>query len=407
MNVIAPGRGAALMRLSQHRRRPPLKVLLIARELTGDLGRHFVDLAAGLADRGLEVHCLRSSAPVTAERDAAERLASLPRVALHELPIQPAIGLNDLGAYRELRALVARCGPFDIAHGHGAKAGVLVRLPAEGLGARVYTPHGLATMDRSLPQPKRRVYGLLEGALSRLSTDAVILVAEEERCEALRLGLAPELCHVVPHGLAMPDFFTRARARRALGLSPKADVALFAGDFVQAKGPERFLRLIGQLAEQRPQLQAAMIGRGDTSPLLHQAAELGIADRLKVFETDAPAGYMKAADLLVLPSRHEGLSYSMIEGIAAGLPILSFDVAGTSMAIIQGESGYVVPQGNEFQLAMSAAAMIDSPPLRASMAAAARARFSLFDLDAMIDRTIGVYERVRAPACPQDIGLAA
>lgn len=407
MNAIAPGRGATLTRLSQHRRRPPLKVLLIAREPTGDLGRHFVDLATGLADRGLEVHCLRSSTPIAAEGDAADRLAALPGVVLHELPIQPAIGLTDLGAYRELRALVARHGPFDIAHGHGAKAGVLVRLPAEGLGARVYTPHGLLTMDRSLPQPKRRVYGLLEGALSRLSTDAVILVAEEERCEALRLGLAPELCHVVPHGLAMPDFIERWRARAELGLSPDADVALFAGRFVEAKGPERFLRLIGQLAQDRPRLQAAMIGTGDTAELRRQAGELGIAERLKILQSDAAAGYMKAADLLVLPSRHEGLSYTMIEGIAAGLPILSFDVAGTSMAIVQGESGYVVPQGNEFQLAMSAGAMIDSPPLRASMAAAARARFALFDFDAMIDRTIGVYERVRAPVSFATCGLAA
>ena len=128
---------------------------------------------------------------------------------------------------------------------------------------------------------------------------------------------------------------------------------------------------------------------------------------MKILETGAAAAYMKAADLLVVPSRHEGLSYSMVEGMAAGLPVLSFDVAGTSMAIVQGESGYVVPQGNEFQLALSAGAMIDSPRLRASMAAAARARFALFDLDAMIDRTIGVYERVRAPARLDHCNLAA
>ena len=407
MSIMAPDFRPTLSRLSQHRRRPPLKVLLIARELTGDLGRHFVDLADGLAARGLEVHCLCSSTPVATEGNAVERLASLRGVALHELPVQPAIGLTDLGAYRALRALVARHGPFDVAHGHGTKAGVLVRLPTEGLGARVYTPHGLLTMDRSLPQPKRRVYALLEGALSRLSTDAVILVAEEERCEALRLGLAPELCHVVPHGVAPPDFLARAQARAKLGLSPEADVALFAGPFVRAKGPSRFLQLIGRLAKERPRLQAAMLGGGGTAALLDQANELGIADRLKILETDRPADYMKAADLLVLPSRHEGLSYTMIEGIAAGLPILSYDVAGTSMAIVQGESGYVVPQGNAFQLAMSAGAMIDSPRLRASMAAAAKARFALFDLDAMIDRTISVYEAVRTPIGIEDRSLAA
>lgn len=373
---------------------PKRRVLLVTREVDGGLGQHFVDLAAGLAARGWAVHCARAENTPGVVTTHLHRLDSNPAIRVHSLPIRREVGRSDWTAYRAFRELLGRYGPFDITHGHGAKAGVLARLPSQGLGARFYTPHGLITSDTSLSFARRSLYRLIEGGLGRLATDAMILVSEEERREALRLGAPKEICHLIPNGMAEPAFLARPQARAELDLPPGAEVVLFVGRFVHAKAPERFLRLVAALAAARPALIGVLIGSGAAkAQLSRQALDLGIFERLRFFETNRASAYMKAADLLVVPSRYEGMAYTMIESLAAGLPLVAFDVPGASSVVRQGETGFVVPQGNEVALARQATRLLDDPAGRARLSAAARWHFGSFRLGTMIDRTQELYRR--------------
>ncbi len=374
------------------------KLLLVTRDVDGGLGQHFVDLAEGMAARGWEVHCVRARRVEGHVTGHSAHLDDLTGVAVHTIPLARAIGLGDLRSYLEFRRIVKRHGPFDIAHGHGAKGGVFVRLPCRGIRSSVYTPHGLMTLDRSLPALKAVVYGLTERVFARFLTDAILAVSTKEYQEALRLGTPKVACHKIPNGMRCPEFLLGDRARIGIGLEPEHRVAMFIGRFCREKAPERFVSLIAALAPRFPELRGVLIGGGESKPeVVELAAALGVSDRLIFFETSRASTYMRAADLLVVPSRLEGFAYTMIEALAAGLPIVSYDVGGADDLVVDARTGYVVPQGDEGALAFRAGEIIDSPDLQSSMAKAARDVFERFELDTMLERIANVYGSLRKP----------
>ncbi|MDJ0944223.1 MAG: glycosyltransferase [Kiloniellales bacterium] len=382
----------------------PGKLLLVTRDVDGGIGQHIVDLAEDMAARGWEVHCVRAARSDGHVTGHSARLDRLPGVMVHAIPMARAIGPGDWRSYLAFRRVVRRHGPFDIAHGHGAKAGVFVRLPCRGIGARVYTPHGLITVDPTIGRGRRAVYGAIEAVLARFRTDALLAVSTKEREEALRLGTREAVCHKIPNGLAAPDLLPRACARAELGLGPEHRVALFVGRFCHAKAPERFLDLLAALAPERPDLRGVVIGGGERRPaLVARAAALGLTDRLVFFETARAAAYMPAADLLLVPSRYEGFAYTMIEALAAGLPIVTYEVGGADDLVLRAHNGHIVPQGDAAGLAFRAAEILDEPAVGARMSAAARERYRLFQPAEMLDRIARVYERLR----PRPAGRAA
>ena len=197
--------------------------------------------------------------------------------------------------------------------------------------------------------------------------------------------------------MACPTFLPRDRARNEIGLSPENRVALFVGRFCREKAPERFVSLVARLVPEFPRLRGVMIGSGDTKPqLVDLAAALGVSDRLIFFETSKASAYMRAANLLVVPSRLEGFAYTMVEALAAGLPIVTYDVGGTDDLVVDGRTGYVVPQGDEGALAQRAGEILSSPDRQEKMAKAARDAFPRFELDAMLERIASVYDSLRA-----------
>ncbi len=371
---------------------PKGKLLLVTRDVDGGLGQHFVDLAEGMAARGWEVHCIRAERAEGHVTGHSARLDALPHVTVHTIPLARAIGPGDLRSYLEFRRIVERYGPFDIAHGHGAKGGVLVRLPCRGIGASVYTPHGFITVDPSISWHKKAIYGAIEGGLARFLTDAIVTVSTQEYQEALRLGAPSGACNMIPNGIARPTFLSRDRARIDIGLRPEHQVALFVGRFCHPKAPERFVSLVAALAPKCPDLRGVLIGGGELKlELVELAAALGVLDRILFFETAKASAYMQAADLLVVPSRYEGFPYAMLEALAAGLPIVTYDVGGALEVVKPGVNGFVIAQGNAGMLAIRTADILNRADLRAAMSTAAREMFRAFSLRSMVDRTFAVY----------------
>lgn len=368
------------------------KLLLITRGVEGGLGQHFVDLAEDMASRGWEVHCVRAERAEEHVTDHNARLDSLPGVTIHTIPLAREIRPSDWRSYLAFRRIVNRYGPFDIAHGHGAKGGAFVRLPCKMLGASIYTPHAFITLDPEISRVKYTLYSVIETALAWLSHAAVIAVSEQEQQEASRLGTPVQACFVIENGMKRPALLSREDARKEIGLSPNCCAALFVGRFCHQKAPERFIDLITDLFQDRPKLNGVMIGGSEgKSALIARATKLGILGRLIFFQTTKAAAYMQAADLLIIPSRYEGFAYTMIEALAAGLPIVTYDVGGASDIVKCGVNGYVVSQGDTVTFAMRTAELLDRADLRAAMATAARERFFIFSLQSMTDRIASVY----------------
>jgi glycosyltransferase involved in cell wall biosynthesis len=81
------------------------------------------------------------------------------------------------------------------------------------------------------------------------------------------------------------------------------------------------------------------------------------------------------ADILVLPSHHEGMAMAVLEGLAHGLAVVTTPVGAHDEAIDDGASGLFVPVGDSAALAVALAGLVADPARRAALAAGARARF--------------------------------
>lgn len=110
-----------------------LRICLILEPLHAGVGRHTVDLAIALADRGHEIHVVYS--PVRLDPDFLRALMAYPSIRCHAVEMMPGLSLKDIRAFWQVRRYVRRYGPFDIIHGESSKGGGFARL-LKLLGAR-------------------------------------------------------------------------------------------------------------------------------------------------------------------------------------------------------------------------------------------------------------------------------
>ena len=157
--------------------------------------------------------------------------------------------------------------------------------------------------------------------------------------------------YLVPNGIRippLPDPAVRTEVRAELGLDPDDVVAVIVARITEIKGHDLLIRALARLAPTHPRLKVLVVGEGpladDRAAL---AAELGVADHVLFtgLRRDVPR-LLAASDLGVLPSVHEGVPMSVIEQMAAGLPVLASAVGGLPDIVGEGEEGHLVPSGD-------------------------------------------------------------
>jgi RraA family protein len=370
------------------------KILMITEACGGGAGRHVLDLCEGLLARDCEVHLLH--APGRADRFFRDRLGRLPGLCHASYPMRRGIHPADAAAARWVRRYVRACGPFDVIHGHSAKGGALARLAAWRTGTpALYTLHGFVAMDPSVSPVKRRVYHALEWTLSRVS-DRIIAVSPEEQRFCVRAGLGRSRVVMIPNGIPPIAFPARRKAREALGLHPDTFVAGFIGRLVDPKAPDV---LVEAMAAVPGHCRAVVVGAGPLEDALHaRAARLGVSDRiLWLGERDGTA-VLPAFDVLAVPSRKEGLPYVVLEGLAAGRPVVATSAAGVECLVRHGHNGLVVPPDRPDLFARALTELSRDPERVARLACNASLRADEFTLDRMVDRTLAEYRACARPS---------
>jgi glycosyltransferase involved in cell wall biosynthesis len=165
------------------------------------------------------------------------------------------------------------------------------------------------------------------------------------------------------------------------------------GNFKPQKAPLDFVRVAATVHEQLPEVWFVMVGDGPLrEPAERLARELGVADRM-VFSgwwEDVPA-LLAATTVSVLTSRHEGLPCSVVESLAAGVPVVATAVDGTVEVVRSGDNGLLAPAGDIAALAQSVGRLLMDPGLRGRMAAAAREGLEAFDRDLMVRQQEDLY----------------
>ncbi len=369
----------------------PLRLLEVLEPSGGGSGRHFIDLCRGMHLRGHHVEAVYS--PVRAEESFVRELKAVGLPALHAVDMKRAPGPSDVPAFLALRRIMKEHGPFDIVHGHSSKAGALTRLRLPGRHIpRIYTPHAFRTLDPTLGRGGRLIYGAIEWGLAWFYTDHLICVSDDERSHAVSLHMPQERMSVIVNGVDPPSPDMARTIRASFGITPDAFVFGFIGRLTAQKAPERLVAAFRHVAGSVKNSHLVMVGAGEMEGQLRQAmAESGLQNRMHLTSAFTGPQAAPAFDVLVMPSRYEAMSYVMLEGAAAGKPIIASDIGGARTVIEHGGNGFIVKNSDdvsELSKTMIAAAAPETFARLASVADRLKTRFTL---DTMLDRTEMLY----------------
>jgi glycosyltransferase involved in cell wall biosynthesis len=255
----------------------------------------------------------------------------------------------------------------------------------------------LVALGRLLRIP---VFGIFQGGSQpRTALERWIRPRSVRACSGLVIGSIPESRRVqqtydlpteriaqVVNPLDVSDWHSEERTTRRgeLGASNGTLVVAWHGRIdMHRKGLDTLIAAWNQLSEHDalPQRKLLLIGSGQDDAILRgwldelARSDIVWMDRY-VLDKRWIAGWLAAADLYALPSRHEGLPVALIEAMATGLPVVAADAPGVAEILPDGErsGGVVVPPGDYEALAEALAGLLADGRRRARLAAHARER---------------------------------
>jgi glycosyltransferase involved in cell wall biosynthesis len=284
----------------------------------------------------------------------------------------------------------------DVIHAHGAQAGVAARLAraARPRTPLIHTPHRYAFDDGGPGSPTRLAYAGIERALMPLAT-RVLCVSDAEAAIARRLG-AGDRAVVVHNGiLPLEPEPLEQRFARFAGNGP---LIVAVSELFHRKGVPELLEAMTIVAATTPQARLIVAGNGPDRAEAEAARDrLGLGERvLLARHVPSVAGLLAAADVFVNPARAESFPYGILEAMSLGCPCVVTDAGGSAEAIIDGESGIVVPVRDPAALAAATLRLLADRQLarRLGSTAAARVR-ERFTRAEMIAGTEAVYASLR------------
>lgn len=187
----------------------------------------------------------------------------------------------------------------------------------------------------------------------------------------------------------------REVVRRELAID-RGPVLLMAGRFAAQKGHALMLDALPAILAAEPATSLLLAGDGPLKwDVAREIARRGLAGSVRLLghRADLP-DLMAAADLLVLPSRFEGLPLVALEAMAAGLPIVASDAPGNAEILDHGVSGWLAPAGDAQGFAATVIAALADRARLAEVAAAATERHAAhYTAERMIDETAALYEQ--------------
>jgi glycosyltransferase involved in cell wall biosynthesis len=261
------------------------------------------------------------------------------------------------------------------------------------LGHRViYTEHG-----RLSDAPPSRKRWLANGVL-RAAPRGVFTVSRELRDHLVDEGFAARAVDVIYNGIAvgpLPDTGARQRVRDELGVADDTLVLSTIARLDAVKDLGVLLRAAGRLLPQLP-LRIVIVGDGPERRNLEDvAAECGITAHVRFLgHREDARRWLAGSDIFVNTSISEGISLTILEAMAAGLPVIATAVGGTP-EIVNDDCGRLVPAREPAALAAAILELANAGSRRHELGQAARRRAeTLFTIERMVAEYRAVYEGV-------------
>jgi glycosyltransferase involved in cell wall biosynthesis len=294
----------------------------------------------------------------------------------HRLVSERRLGVRTLRPWmRGLRSLLREFAP-DVIHAQSTRTTLISAL----VGPRtplLTTVHGIERSEEALAAMLLRASRARVSAVSQASADGV-----------LRHRLSPPIA-VVPPGVDVAELERAATGAPGSPISARRPLVVCVARHDHVKGIDVLLDAFPGVLESVPAAGLQLVGAGDDhESLIARASALGIAHAVEFAGLQPhPAPYLSAADLVVLPSRREGLPVSALEALALAKPLVASAVGGTPDVVRDGDTGWLVPPEQPAALAAAISSALLDPAERARRAERGRALVArTYSMDGMIDR---------------------
>ena len=365
-----------------HRAKPPFArgphVLHVIQPVEGGVARLVTDMAAAQRAAGLRVTVACPQGGTLADALRAVGCSVLPWEATE------APGPRLPGEVRRLARLVRDVRP-DVVHAHSTKAGLAARLAVHGRLPTVFQPHAWSfeAVDGAMAQAALRWERFGARWAAR-----VLCVSEAERRTGEQNGINAKW-DVVPNGVDTRRFRPEGSSARP-GAGP---LVVCVGRLCRQKGQDVLLKAWPAVVRQMPAARLVLVGDGPDADRLYAEAPASV--EFAGPATDAAPWY-RAADVVVLPSRWEGMALVPLEAMACARPVLVTDVDGARESLPPGHLPYcLVPPEDPDALAWALTGLLRRAPLRAALGAQGRAHvLAAHDVRHATDAVIGVYREL-------------
>ncbi|PWK91519.1 glycosyltransferase involved in cell wall biosynthesis [Lentzea atacamensis] len=355
-----------------------MKVVHVTQPVEAGVAKVVLDLAEAQRAAGWEVHVV------------CPPHGWLPtRIPTHPWHATRSPGPASLLETLRLRKVLRDLRP-DVIHLHSSKAGLTGRLAVRGRTTTIFQPHlwSFRLADGLL----RRMCVRWEAFASRW-THQLVCVSDDELATGRAAGVttpAEVVCNGIDTTRLRPA--DRSAARRRLGL-PERPTAVCVGRLAPQKGQDLLLAAWPDVLADVPHAQLVLVGDGP----MRTAWQNGQESVLWWGHSDNVEDFYAAADVVVLPSRAEGMALVPLEAMACGRSVVAFDVDGVRQSL--GSAGAVVPGEDTAALGQALATRLADPSLAHREGHAGRRRAEmLFDRARMTDQIITLVEKLEGDA---------
>ncbi|MCL1479011.1 MAG: glycosyltransferase family 4 protein [Marinobacter sp.] len=266
---------------------------------------------------------------------------------------------------------VIRDRQIDVIHTHGYKSDILGLLAAKRVGiACVSTPHGFSGD-----------VGFKLATFIRIGThmlryfDRVVPLSEELMDDMKRFKVPESKTLFIRNGVDLTEIdATLASLPKDRELDKASRIIGFIGQMIPRKGIPDLISVFDQLHQQAPDLRLQLLGDGNQrKDLEHQASRLSSVNAIEFlgFRSDR-LELLSNFSLFVMTSSLEGIPRCMMEAMAAGVPVVAYDIPGVDQLVEHGKTGLLAPFGDNVALETCCRQVLDDPELARTLSRNAR-----------------------------------
>jgi len=375
-----------------------MRILVLIHEyppIGGGGGRVAQDLCQGLARRGHELRVLTAHfGDLSMEENQAgvvvQRLVSGRREPFRA-DLRAMMGYI-WRAFWEGRKVIRRWKP-DLIHVHFAvPAGPVAWALARSSGLRYVLTAHLGDVPGGVPEKTGRWFRWIFPLTPPIWRGAAAVVAVSEYTRSLAIQHYPLPVQVIPNGV---DLELLDPGEIQVHHSPQV---VFAGRFVPQKNPLQVVQSLSGL--RHLPWHCAMVGDGPLRPAVEaEIARLGLAERFTLpgwLEPDQVIEWFQQSDILVMPSRSEGLPVVGVQALAMGLALVLNQVGGCIDLVVPGENGFLIPVEDSQAFEQALGKLLGDAGLLLASRQASRRLASRFDLRAVVESYEALFTQVGA-----------